>query len=843
MRKYLQLMLLGAVVLGLAGSAGAEYYNEGHSGTAADPYVIDTNADLVMLRDRVNAGTESADKYYRLTQNLDISQYTDWESIGSFKDINSVFRGHFDGNNHTISVNINRADDTTSSLFGTIWYNCSVTNLNVTGDIQGKEYTGGIASQLYGFIEGCTFTGTLLGISSTSPTTAGGIVSMNAGTIKNCTVNAQIKAVIDGENRRAFNSYAGGIACTMLTGEIENCTVIASSDGIYAYSHYEKDNPRVTYAGGILACGDGSIKDCTFSGMVSSVYYAGGIVGAMLDTGNGNISNNHVISYTNNPTIITAPYASGGIAGASGRDVIIESCDVSGDVTISLNTGQLFQNLTVDNPASERKIITCAESIGGIVGILEVSEVSNFDSLPIVKDNQSYASINSNTVKQGGIIGKIYGTNTDYTISNNRYSSAEHGIGNNAQGIPSEEGCIKVGASISITTASPLTQAVKDSAYSVTLASDSSSPVVWSLTNSTTLPAGLTLDRTTGTISGTPTKTGTYTFTVKASPASGAPATKEFTLTVSDTAPAPAPTTPTPTTSITITTTSLPSGTVGSSYTASLAANISGAVWSVSSGSLPAGLTLNSSTGNISGTPTASGTSTFTVRAVSGSANAEKTLSITINQSSTQTPATSITITTTSLPSGTAGQSYSASLASNPSGATWAVSAGSLPPGLSLSSSGSISGTPTTAGTAVFTVRASYGSATATQNLTITINAPSLSITTSSLPSGRVGTSYNETVKASASGVTWSVYAGSLPNGLTLSESQGVISGTPTSSGTFSFTLQARNNYASTTKSFSITIYSSSNDGTSENSSGGGGCNSSFGLLELAALLILRRKH
>lgn len=84
---------------------------------------------------------------------------------------------------------------------------------------------------------------------------------------------------------------------------------------------------------------------------------------------------------------------------------------------------------------------------------------------------------------------------------------------------------------------------------------------------------------------------------------------------------------------ITITTSTLPSGTVNSPYTATLAANVSGATWEISSGSLPAGLTLNSSTGAITGMPTAEGTSTFTVKAASGSQSAEKTLSITVTQS------------------------------------------------------------------------------------------------------------------------------------------------------------------------------------------------------------------
>ena len=97
-----------------------------------------------------------------------------------------------------------------------------------------------------------------------------------------------------------------------------------------------------------------------------------------------------------------------------------------------------------------------------------------------------------------------------------------------------------------------------------------------------------------------------------------------------DVTPTPTPD-PTPTPSaLVITTTTLPSGTTGTPYSTTLTANSSGVIWSLISGTLPAGLTLSSS-GTISGTPTTSGSSSFTVRATSGSLSAEKSLSITVN--------------------------------------------------------------------------------------------------------------------------------------------------------------------------------------------------------------------
>ncbi|MBR1657370.1 MAG: putative Ig domain-containing protein [Synergistaceae bacterium] len=181
-------------------------------------------------------------------------------------------------------------------------------------------------------------------------------------------------------------------------------------------------------------------------------------------------------------------------------------------------------------------------------------------------------------------------------------------------------------------------------------------------------------------------------------------------------APTP-PTPPVPSDTLAITTASLPSGTVGTSYSATLASNRTGVRWSII-GSLPSGLSLNSSTGAITGTPLISGTSSFTVRAVSGTLSAEKPLSITISPKPTPT----LTITTTSLPSGTVLTAYSATLQSSPSGAAWSISSGTLPAGLTLSSTGVISGIPITADRYEFKVRAVSGSLSAEKSLSITVN-------------------------------------------------------------------------------------------------------------------------
>jgi len=176
-----------------------------------------------------------------------------------------------------------------------------------------------------------------------------------------------------------------------------------------------------------------------------------------------------------------------------------------------------------------------------------------------------------------------------------------------------------------------------------------------------------------------------------------------------------------------ITTTSLPNGAVNTAYSETLAATggVTPYTWSVISGSLPSGLSLASSTGLISGTPTSSGTSNFTVQVTDSQDPADtdtQALSITIDPEP-EPP----TITTTSLPDGTKNQPYSQTVQATGGTTpyTWSIVSGSLPKGLSLNSStGEISGKPKPpTGTSNFTVRCTDDkSLYDDQALSITIN-------------------------------------------------------------------------------------------------------------------------
>jgi len=174
----------------------------------------------------------------------------------------------------------------------------------------------------------------------------------------------------------------------------------------------------------------------------------------------------------------------------------------------------------------------------------------------------------------------------------------------------------------------------------------------------------------------------------------------------------------------TITTTTLPSGQQNASYSATLAATggTSPYSWSITSGTLPVGLSLSASTGVISGTPTGSGTSNITIQVRDNNAQtASKLLSITIN------PVSAPAITTASLPNGQQNVAYSATLAASGgvSPYSWSVVSGILPAGLTLgASTGAISGTPSSSGTSNFTVQVRDNNGqTATKALSITVTA------------------------------------------------------------------------------------------------------------------------
>ena len=250
-----------------------------------------------------------------------------------------------------------------------------------------------------------------------------------------------------------------------------------------------------------------------------------------------------------------------------------------------------------------------------------------------------------------------------------------------------------------------------------------------------------------------------------------------------------------------ITTTSLPDSQPGASYAQSI--DVQGSrpmTFAVTAGALPDGLTLDPATGQITGATTTPGVFTFTVTATNAAGAASQEYTIQVGDAPV--------ITTPSLPGGVTGAPYSTTVEATGAGPiTFAVTAGALPDGLTLDpATGVVSGTPTTAGTFTFTVTAGNVLGTDTQEYTVEILEGPI-ITTPSLPAGTVATGYTATVEATGTGpITFAVTAGALPDGLTLDPATGIISGTPTAAGAFTFTVTATDTVGEDAQAYTITI-------------------------------------
>lgn len=312
--------------------------------------------------------------------------------------------------------------------------------------------------------------------------------------------------------------------------------------------------------------------------------------------------------------------------------------------------------------------------------------------------------------------------------------------------------------------------AAKGKPYSTRLlVTGAGAPFQWSLVDGS-LPGGLTLSED-GTLSGTPTTIEATRAEFAVRNAYGKTARRILTVEVN---------------AIAVTTTSVPDGHLGGAYSFALKSTGGGLVfWSLYSGSLPPGIKLSSG-GTLSGTATTAGTYTFQVRvSLNGQHSKPQTLSL---------QARPMEVATAALPNAPIGASYSQKLTANGGKGTltWSLANGSLPPGLTLSSSGTLSGRPTTVGTYTVVVHVGDSSTpkqSATRTFTIVVTP--MAVATTSLANAKKGQYYSAQLLASGGRPTlaWSVAGGSLPTGLTLS-SGGKITGYPKAIGTWTFTVR-----------------------------------------------------
>ena len=337
---------------------------------------------------------------------------------------------------------------------------------------------------------------------------------------------------------------------------------------------------------------------------------------------------------------------------------------------------------------------------------------------------------------------------------------------------PSEVITITTGASI---------ECVQGVAFSLTLqAQGNSSPLTWSV-SSGQLPSGLTLDASSGIISGTPASGSDMPVNIQAADAK-ASTTKQFSFSVFG--------------KLIINPVTPPPAHVNAPYSLSVTGQGSSAIasWNITAGQLPPGLALavsqlNAGLAFISGTPTQLGSYTFTIQAQDYTLPQTATMDLTIVVDS------HLALTKSVLKNGGQNQPYSDSFAAVDGTPPyhWSLS-GSLPPGLSLDApTGTLSGTPTDFGGFIYTVTVTDSSVpTQSDSAQNILNIAQQLQIFANLGAIFINVPFSSSFFAVGGTVpySWSITSGSLPPGLTLN-SNGFVQGTPTQIGSYNIVVQA----------------------------------------------------
>ncbi|MEA4946983.1 MAG: S-layer homology domain-containing protein [Oscillospiraceae bacterium] len=581
---------------------------------SSTPYQISTAAQLAELAALVNAGTAPyPSASYVLTADIDLSGYGSgydggrgWTPIG-ITDIYS-FKGSFDGGGYTVTglyINNSRAY---TGLFG--YTTGSVENLELTGaQISGGSNTGGVAGVINstGTVENCCVTGTVSGKICT-----GGVAGGVAGTVKNCYAACTITS--------EGGMYGGGVAGDS-NGTVENC---------YATGTVGGDGNIGGIIGDVV---DGTMKNCVALNSSVSGSSCGRITGKK---DSGTMANNYAFS---GMTVNGVLKGSGSGDSKDGLATAAPSVLTAVFWTTASNWSESAWNGTVwtiaDGVLPTLKNFSGTQS--GMPGLYLTPRTLANTTVSLSESSYTY----DGTAHTPGVTVTFGGTpltqNTDYT-----YAVTSTDGGGTSAGTTAGTVTITVTGMGGYTGMQTATYAIAKTPLTVTAATVSDKA------HDGTTAATVTSVTFGGLISGESLTEGTdYTVSGSFSDANvGTGKTVSVTVTLLNTAKAgnyAAPSVYSATASITdasapsITTTALPGGTVGTSYGQTLAASGTTPItWSLDTGSsLPDGLSLNTSTGVISGTPTTSGNFTFTVKAENSVGSDTKQLAVEIQAAST----------------------------------------------------------------------------------------------------------------------------------------------------------------------------------------------------------------
>ncbi|MBO4740811.1 MAG: hypothetical protein J5605_04100, partial [Bacteroidales bacterium] len=347
----------------------------GGSGTQVDPWLICRHQTLDSLAQFVNSGIDFQGKYFKVVNDLDLSSYSNWSVIGN--SMSNPFKGHFDGNNKTISGLTITGTTQYRGLFGVVLgsgtaaaQKAEIHHLTVRGSVSGGSYTGAIVGYAdYTNLKKLTNYADVL----TNNMYHGGI----AGQVNtycefdSCYNHGDI----------AGGQYTGGIVGYQYSyGKITNCentgsinTTSSNIGGIVGYYYSSSSSLTSTY----------EIRNCHNRGEVRGSNYVGGIVGY------GYYCRTRFCN--NYGPVISTSYGVGGIVGYNYYYSIVSGSNNYGNVT-STSTSTTYYN-------------NSGYGVGGIAGSSYYSSAANVSS---IDSCNNYGNVTSSAYCTGGIVGQNY---------------------------------------------------------------------------------------------------------------------------------------------------------------------------------------------------------------------------------------------------------------------------------------------------------------------------------------------------------------------------------------------------------------------------------------------------
>jgi len=437
-------------------------------GTQASPWLIENLGHMIALATAVNNGETFEGQYLKVAN--DISGVN--TPVGSFPDAdnNHPFKGDFDGGNHTITLEINGADQPSAirlGLFGALNAGAHIHDFTVSGSVvstgdalgaiagridapgdgdpviienvinkatvKGPNYVGGIAGYVASTGENkftaknCVNEGTI----SASGMYGGGIIGSTFDSqrfikvIENCINKGVVSA----------NANAGGILGNGYFTTVKDCSnegkVSAASpyNGIWTYSSGWKFIGNYNRGTGGIA---GFLQNCTLNGCINSgsiggVLHVGGVAGVTYWTNTHDCSNSGVVKSNTDAKYTVGNLASismvGGVVGYCVHHSSLYDCDNTGDITgfgmVGGVAGYVQGASPSYNTANDRQFVKNCKNSGaikgtakGVGGVCGAVGAQQFWPTVYVEDCTNEGAVESTGDAVGGVIGMLYNVNT-----------------------------------------------------------------------------------------------------------------------------------------------------------------------------------------------------------------------------------------------------------------------------------------------------------------------------------------------------------------------------------------------------------------------------------------------